>query len=115
MSRVTHGDVTAHSMELVAITIPGSGDDGETVDALKTVKDYDARIFAWEIVENALAFEVGKAADMAAPVITADADEGFAPPVSAAALSELWLRSATAATVAATLILYTAKEDVITV
>ncbi len=113
MSRVTHGDVTARTMELKAITIPANTGDGSSVEALKGTQDYDSRIFAWEIIDNAADFEVARAADMAAPNFTRDLDEGFAPPVSGDALAELFVRSKTAGTVAALLILYLAKEDVL--
>ncbi len=115
MSRVTHGDVTANKMELVAIEIPINTGDGSSVDALKGVQDYDAKIISWEIVQNVNAFQWARAADMAAPVVSADADEGLAPPVGKFALPEIFLRSASAATVAAVLVLYTAKDDVIAV
>ncbi len=113
MSRVTHGDVIARTMELVDIAISANTGDGSSVDALKGAQDYDARIVAWEIIDNAADFEVARAADMAAPKFTRDLDEGFAPPVSKFALPELFLRSKTGATVTALLILYLAKEDVL--
>ena len=112
MSRLTHQDVTAQKMELVTITIPANTGDGSTVDALKGTKTYDKKIVAWEVVENLAAFEVARAADMASPVLGRDLDEGFAPPVGRFALLELYLRSTTAATVGAVLILYTANEEV---
>lgn len=112
MSRVTHGDVIARGMELVDITIPGNGGNGSSVDALKGTQDYDEKIIAWEIIDNAADFDVARAADMAAPSFVRDLDEGFAPPVSGSALAELFLRSKTAGTVAALLILYLAKDDV---
>lgn len=111
MARVVYQDVTSKDFEIVNIVIPANTGDGSSVDALKTVQSYDKRIASWEIVENAAAFEVAKEKEMALGKITPDADAGFAPPVGRFALPTTFLRSTTAATVAAVLILYTAEQE----
>lgn len=118
MSRRGHADSISFEYKLSLITIPGNGGDGTTVTALveaalAETPSFFTRMISWEIVENAAAFHAALAASIVAPFLVKATNAGLNLAVSKEAMDKTFVRSTTAGTVAAKVIMYLVDEDVI--
>ena len=117
MSRRAHDDNISFEYKLSPITIPGNAGNGTDVTALVVAAlgatpAFFTRIISWEIVENAAAFHAALAADMAAPFLVKATNVGLNLAVSKEAMDKTFVRSTTAGTVAAKVIMYLSDEFV---
>lgn len=118
MSRRAQDDNISFEFRLSDITIPGNGGNGTGITALVeaalgSTPTYFTRMISWEIVENAAAFHAALTADMVAPFLVKATNVGLNLAVSKDAMDKTFVRSTTASTVAAKVIMYLTDENVI--
>ncbi len=117
--RRAHGDNISFEYRIADIVIPVSGGDG--TDLFQLVKDdlgpnqgYYERIISWEVIENAAAFHAGvDSAALTDKFLVRATNAGLNLAVSRQSLEDTFVRSTTAGTVAAKVILYLADENVL--
>ncbi len=105
----------AADMLIVTLTLPANTGNGKTMRRLieeglglaaDETPEWWQEIATWEIVENVEDILVSRKEDMSTPNIVLDATRGFNPPLGRPALSQLYLRSQTAAASKAMLLVF---------